>query len=617
MKASIERKVTIWFIMVSLIGMFFTYQTFKSRIDYAERGKWVKHSYDIQAEIQNINSSIQQMEIHSHHFLLTGRKECEKSYDLALDSLKKSTAHFSELTQDNPRQQELLVVLNRLNSRKMERNRELFQSQKIWGGLKAIAKVAEGYNQNLVDSLRIVVDQMNYEEDRLLEERMQSQQNASHTAVVSLIIMVTLFLLVIGIFYFLILGDIRKRKAAELQLQKNEAFLFMIFNEAKDALFIVNPKTNMIESCNKAAVEMFEVQNKNELFNPFGSCFRKNPLGEMEQLELDSILEKEGAWTGEVEFISKSGREFWGAVSLNAFEFNTQMHRLLRVIDITDLKKSEQVLKSYAEALEESKSRLYSLTSELLVKNNDLKKSETALKELNAGKDKFFSILAHDMRSPFAGLLGMSQYIADYHDVISREEIKDLSGAIYSSAKKVYGLLTNLLDWSRLQMGKIDYIPSEVNLLETAGDIVDLLLPNAAGKHIFIKNKIKSDLNVFADQNMVSTVFRNLVSNAVKFTAAGGEITLSAEVKDHHAEICVSDTGIGMNAEVKDKIFRIDSKLSTKGTSGEEGTGLGLVLCRELVEKNHGKIMVESQPGQGTKFIFTLPVSKEELIETN
>ncbi|MGE5430776.1 MAG: ATP-binding protein, partial [Syntrophomonadaceae bacterium] len=433
-----------------------------------------------------------------------------------------------------------------------------------------------------------------------------------------LIIMVALFLLVIGVFYWLILDDIKKRKAAELKLKKNEAFLFMIFNEAKDALLIINSETNLAANCNKAAVEMFDVKDKSNLLNSFIPRFHKIPFEERDLIEINAAIEKEGVWKGELEYVTEKGRQFWGAVSVNAFEFNSETHKLLRITDITERKNSDQVLRNYAEALEESKSKLYMLTSELLLKNNELKKSEIALKELNADKDKFFSILAHDMRSPFTGLLGMSQYIADYNDIIPQGEIKELSGAIYGSAKKVYGLLTNLLEWSRLQMGKIEYLPSDINLYEISEEILDLLLPNVSSKYINMKNEISSEINVFADQNMVSTILRNLISNAIKFTNAGGEITLSSGIKDQYAEIRVSDTGIGMSDEVLEKIFRIDSKHTSTGTSGEEGTGLGLILCKELIEKNKGCIRVESQAGRGTEFLFTLPLAqKEEAIQMN
>ncbi|HEX2866771.1 MAG TPA: ATP-binding protein [Ignavibacteriales bacterium] len=612
MKFTIERKITIWFALISALGFFFTYQTFKGRVDYIERGKWIENSYTIQSEIQSINNHMQQIEIQSHHYLLTGKKEFLKSYLLALDSLNQSVAHFSVLTKGNSRQQDLLGILNRLKRMKLERNQALFQNQRMWKSSDAQKIVPEGQNQNLVDSLRIVIDQMDLEEDKRMDRIMLSQQHVSDKGFASLVIMVFLFLSVIGIFYFLIIADIKKRKKAELNLKKNEAFLYMIFNEAKDALFIINPKTNMIESCNKAAVKMFDVQSKEELFNTFGSRFRKYPLGKKDLEHLDDVLDKEDYWTGEVEYISKSGRQFWGAGSLNKFEFNLGIHWLFRLTDVTDKKNSEQVLKSYAEALEENKSRLQALTSELLVKNNELKKSELALKQLNLSKDKFFSILAHDMRSPFSGLLGVAEYMARCYDLIPKDEIKELSEAVYLSAKKVYGLLNNLLEWSRLQMGKIEYLPSVAKLGELAEETVDLQMPNAETKGICLKNEISSQTVVFADQNMVSTVLRNLVSNAVKFTNRGGEVRLKSEEKGHYAEISISDTGIGMSREVLEQIFRIDSKYTSRGTAGEEGTGLGLILCKELIDKNKGGFRVESHPGKGTVFTFTLPLLPKE-----
>ncbi|HEX2962252.1 MAG TPA: ATP-binding protein [Ignavibacteriales bacterium] len=609
MKISVERKVTIWFILVLCLGLFFTYLAFKSRTDYVERGNWVRLSYNIQTEIGNINDYFQQIEINSHRYLLTGRKECVRSYNTALDSLKKSIQNFSELTKDNPRQQEFLRILSKLNSRKQEGHKNSFEAKDSIGRFKAFEKEAANYNQSLVDSLKIVISQMDSVEDMRLDERLLSQENASAKSASSLITLASLFLLTFGIFYWLILDDIKKRKRAEARLAKKEAFLYMIFNEANDALFLVDSKTNLIEKCNKAALRLFKAENKQDLLKTFSSRLPKPDIDQSEGDEINEAIKNDGVWKSEVIFSTDSGCEFWGAVSIIAFEADSKKHKLVRIIDITERKNSEKALKTYAEALEESKNRLQALTSELLVKNNELKMSEAALKDLNASKDKFFSILAHDMRSPFTGLLGIAEYMADCQDMIPKDEMKELSEAVYASAKKVYGLLNNLLEWSRLQMGKIEYLPSDTNLKDITSEITDLQRSNAESKDICLKNEISSSIHIYADQNMVATILRNLVSNAIKFTDMGGAITLSAQVKDSFAEISVNDTGIGMSEEVKDKIFSIDSKHTTKGTSGEEGTGLGLVLCKELIEKNHGNIRVNSRVGRGTEFIFTLPLA--------
>ncbi|HEX2866240.1 MAG TPA: ATP-binding protein [Ignavibacteriales bacterium] len=608
MKISVERKVTIWFVLALCLSLFFTYLTFKSKIDYVERGTWVKLSYNIQAELQNINAFMQEMEILSHDYMISGNENLIKSYNTSLDSLNKSIEHFRQLTKDNPRHQELIKVLKRLNEEKLKEYQHSFYDKSMRDKFQVITDLSRNNSKTLIDSLRIVINKMDYEEDLRLDERMLSQQNASQKAVSSLIVMVALFLLMVGIFYWLILDDIKKRKKAEVKLAENEAFLNMIFNESIDALFLVDKKTNLIEKCNKAAVKMFGVNNEQELLKTFGPRFHKNPFSQSELNEINYTIEKEGVWKSELIYKTNSGKEFWGAVSMNAFDFNSRSHKLIRIIDITDKKNSEQALTSYAGALEESRSRLQGLTSELLVKNNELKKSELALRELNASKDKFFSILAHDMRSPFTGLLGIAEYLSECNDMIPRSEMKELSVAVYLSAKKVYGLLNNLLEWSRLQMGKIEYLPSAAKLTELAEEAVDIQLQNAEAKDICLSNEVKSEISVFADQNMVSTILRNLLSNAIKFTNSGGEVSLTAVEKDQYAEICVKDTGIGMTKDIMEKIFRIDSKLTTKGTQGEEGTGLGLILCKELIEKNRGEFRVESHPGKGTVFTFTLPL---------
>ncbi|MCU7497398.1 MAG: PAS domain S-box protein [Ignavibacteria bacterium] len=613
MKVSVERKVTTWYILALCLCLFFTYQTFKSRIEYSERGQWVRHSCNVQAEIESINDFIHQVEIHSQRYRLTGNDDHLKSYNVALDSLNKSIFHFSELTKSNPRRQELLNVLSRLNGNKPDKGGSSIKARYKPESSTALRQIAVTGNHTIVDSIKTIIDQMDSLEDRRMDERLLSQQHASDRDIESLIIMVTLFLLVFGIFYWLILEDIKKRKKAEKRLSEHEAFLSMMFNESKDALFLIDAKTNLIESCNKAAESLFEVNGQKELGKVLGLQFNEFfSEGSISTEKIVDALKRDGVWQSELVFRTSSDREFWGAVSVTSFVFNGRSHRMIRIIDVSEAKKYEQALQTYAEALEENKTRLYALTSELLVKNNALKKSETALKELNARKDKFFSILAHDLRSPFTGLLGMSQYMAECHDLILKDEMKELSEAVYASAKKVYGLLNNLLEWSRLQMGKVEYMPSRTNLSEIADEIVELQMPNARSKEISLKNEISPEVLVYADQNMVATIFRNLISNAIKFTGCGGSVSLRVEKRESNVVVKISDTGIGMSEEIKANIFRIDTKHTTKGTAGEEGTGLGLVLCQELIEKNMGELSLESQPGKGTEFAFTLPLYCEK-----
>ena len=237
------------------------------------------------------------------------------------------------------------------------------------------------------------------------------------------------------------------------------------------------------------------------------------------------------------------------------------------------------------------------------------------LRELNNTKDKFFSIIAHDLKGPFNAIMGFSEILTTDWDDYSEEERLNFIQNINTSAKNTFRLLENLLEWAMTQTGKITFQPVRIDLSLIANDVVILLRQQAEKKQIKLYTAINFNTSVTADENMVRTVFRNLVSNAIKFTPDGGQIRIfSRDVpatndKPPMVEVSVTDTGIGIEKHLLPKLFRIDEKTRTYGTAHEKGTGLGLILCRELIEKNHGKIEVESEPEKGSKFYFTLPAA--------
>lgn len=229
------------------------------------------------------------------------------------------------------------------------------------------------------------------------------------------------------------------------------------------------------------------------------------------------------------------------------------------------------------------------------------------LREANQSKDKFFSIIAHDLKSPFQGLLGYSQILANEFDTLSEEEIKVFISSIDELSNSAFKLLQNLLDWSRLQTGKMVFYPEWLNLLVELHPTLTLVKQTAVKKEISLSYSIDSNLFLTADKNMLTTVVRNLISNAIKFTKPGGEVRINSRLIDGNVEFSVSDTGIGIRKEDIDKIFRLDKSISTRGTANEEGTGLGLLLCKEMIQQHKGKIWIESEFGKGTTFYFTIP----------
>jgi signal transduction histidine kinase len=242
---------------------------------------------------------------------------------------------------------------------------------------------------------------------------------------------------------------------------------------------------------------------------------------------------------------------------------------------------------------------------------NQLNETNSKLQQINAAKDKFFSIIAHDLKSPFNSIIGFSEILVEQVQENNLNGIEKYAGFILQSSNRAMALLTNLMEWAQSQTGRMEFNPEHFEMEAFINEATLLMDDIARQKSINIKKVLPRNVYMFADKAMINTVFRNLISNAIKFTIPGGKITISAEVKQREIVFLVSDTGIGIPKNRIEKIFRIEQSYSTPGTNKEKGTGLGLILCREFVEKHGGKIWVESEEGIGSIFYFTLPCIAE------
>jgi PAS domain S-box-containing protein len=239
--------------------------------------------------------------------------------------------------------------------------------------------------------------------------------------------------------------------------------------------------------------------------------------------------------------------------------------------------------------------------------DEEIQKRNTQLSRINSEKDKFFSIIAHDLRSPFHGLLGLTGLMATEIHKMSSEEITESSKSLNNLVGNLYSLLENLLQWAQMQRGEISFIPRKFNLSGIALHNIRLILERAMQKGIIIINEISLTELVFADEQMINAIFRNLLSNAVKFTRRDGKVIVRAKkVNNGMVEISISDTGVGISESNIKKLFKIEEKVSSIGTEGELSTGLGLFICKEFVEKHGGQIWVESRKNVGSTFFFTL-----------
>ncbi len=298
--------------------------------------------------------------------------------------------------------------------------------------------------------------------------------------------------------------------------------------------------------------------------------------------DLWQTLNARKTWQGEFINRKKNGEEFIeSAVIAPIFDQKETIISYVAIkIDITERKKAE---------------------AEVLRKNNELQK-------LNREKDKFFSIIAHDLRGPFNGFLGLTQIMAEESSNLPRNEIQEMAVNMRKSAKNLFRLLGNLLHWAGMQQGIIPFNKERIILFPLIAESVEMLIESANHKKIEIGTVVPQHFEVFADGNMLQTVIRNLVSNAIKFTPKGGKVSIVAKpTVDNQIEISIRDSGIGMNRKMIDDLFRLDIKTNREGTDGEPSTGLGLLLCKEFVEKHGGRLWVESEEKKGSTFYFTFP----------
>ncbi len=228
-------------------------------------------------------------------------------------------------------------------------------------------------------------------------------------------------------------------------------------------------------------------------------------------------------------------------------------------------------------------------------------------------KNTFFSIIAHDLKGPIGGLASLTKIIYEEFDTLSMEEIKNMFHITTESAAKSYNLLTNLLEWAKSQTGRIECLPEILDLSKIIEENIEIGRIAISKKSIFVENRVKGKYNISADKEMINTIIRNLISNAVKFTMLNGKIEIGTEEDRDYKKIYVADNGVGMSDKIKEKLFKIDEKVTSEGTEGEKGNGIGLNLCYEFIKKHNWEIEVESESGKGSKFIIKIPKKVQDI----
>ncbi len=376
--------------------------------------------------------------------------------------------------------------------------------------------------------------------------------------------------------------DLTRRKISEQKLIESEEQFKKLFENAADAIFIAEVETGLIVDANKASENLLMLphnsivgMHQTNLHPANYENFSKATFNQ----HIQDNLRLSASSPYETKVIRSDGSEVHVEVLANLMVFKGKKCLMGTFRNITQRKETEQKLLEI----------------------------NLQLQETNATKDKLFSIIAHDLKSPFNSILGLTELILENKSVYDKLKCDLYIGQINSSAKHTLTLLENLLAWAKMQTGQIEFSPLKIKFLPLILDVTEVLQSLAEIKNISITIEPNCDTLVYADPQMLETILRNLISNAIKFTHRGGQIRVSVKNIHKHAEISVADNGVGMNETSLNRLFRIDQSFTSSGTDNEKGSGLGLMLCKEFVARHKGEIIAESSPGKGSRFCFTLP----------
>ena len=377
-----------------------------------------------------------------------------------------------------------------------------------------------------------------------------------------------------------IVRDISERKKVEESLNVAIESYMDIFNSVSEAIYVLDESGTFID-VNKGAEKMYQY-TKDELIGQTPQSISAPERNDLK--EIQSILKKvyKTGTSASFDFwaVRKNGEIFPKEVFVNKGKYFGKDVLIATARDITEKSMAEERIRA---------------------KNEELQK-------INAEKDKFFSIIAHDLRSPFAAFLGLTQLMVQDLPTLKRDNIQEIALLMKESATNLHSLLENLLQWSRLQQGIVAFNPHHFLLVEKVNNSMHSVLEIAVNKGLEIVINIPDGMVVYADENMLESTIRNLATNAVKFTDKGGKILISAKSEPNgDAKISIKDTGIGMNEQMLEKLFKIGELNCRQGTNGEPSTGLGLILCKDFIDRHGGKIWAESTEFMGSTFHFILP----------
>lgn len=574
---SIEKKVLAGWIFSLIIVLSISGILYFSKQELHQSSDVIVLNTELRTATQDLLSSIQKLEIVSKSFVLTGNRLDSTKYFADLDSLRKNLKRLEKLINNHPRFVKYFLPLEKTIREELYRINHLSFSLKHTELIDLkIIRIEDNIYKKLDNYWQLLDD----EEEQVTLEQIQAFHSKLERNLNYFLALILVYIVLLTTLFLIIILDVKKRRKLAAEIAGKRKELDIILNTAPAFIFVKN-LSKKFTLVNKSFLEFFKVDKENILLNNNRQIISKNEKWLADEEDDAVIHNKITLKNIERKIALPDGRSVW--LSINKAPLFDDKNDVIGIVGVMD-----------------------DITQRIEF-HEKLIATQKEMELLNKQKDKFFSIIAHDLRSPFSGMLGFAEILIDDYAELFEDDKKSYIQGIYSSLKDLLTLIDNLLTWSRVQLKRVDFDPKEISLRKIVDSVFSSQKIAANNKQIKLESEISADINAYADADMIETVLRNLVSNAIKFTNPEGTIKVNATEDTGFMKVEILDTGVGMKPEIANNLFKIEAHVTTKGTNEEKGTGLGLIICKEFIEKHGGTIAVESEVGKGSRFMFTIP----------
>ena len=592
MKWSIEKKTGAGLASAGVILLLVVGLLYRNGRSFIEASEWVSHTHEVVAELEATLSAAAEAQAATDVYIITGQEVFLKPYQVAGPALRSHLDQLKSLTSDNPYQKRRLAMLEVAVAERLDSLQQKIDLREQKGFEAAQQRVATGIGSKQMNRVRAIISEMKQEEDDLLKRRTLDFQSSTRKTTLTFLCVIFLEILLLALVYYVFLRDITARRRAEQLLRESEERHRKLFDNNPHPTWVFDRETLRFLAVNAAAVRKYGYSS-----DEFLKMTIKNirPPEDVPVL-LDSVGrvrdgdESIGIWRHR----RKDGTDIDAEITSYALNFADRPAEVVVAVDVTERKRDEAEKRKFIDKLAAS-------NQELDLRNREVERA-TLL------KSKFLASMSHELRTPLNAIVGFSDLLADETPGELNGKQKRFVNHIKQGSAHLLQLINDILDLSKIEAGQLELRCEDFQLKDALPEVLSTIRPLAMIKNIQIQHKLKTDLSVHADRVRFKQVLYNLLSNAVKFTPKDGRIDIDCVEKGNEVCISVTDTGIGIRSEDQAVVFEEFRQVEGNTDTGNEGTGLGLAITKRLVEQQGGKISLESEPGKGSRFTFTLPI---------